>query len=430
MHYDPKEALARGEYLEALHWATWNLSHSPHNPTCHLDVLAALVMQDSARVPLENAYVLFDFYLASANFPAALAVLVMLGRIPHEHDDNLLHRFLETFGPSQSPTHGAPPLLGETTFDENDEEPPPSSIDDEEVIQGALHAWEMALQTLPALPPARGWRVPLFSAMSTDSLQNLLRKGEIRFLAPQDVIIRQSETDDSLFILVTGALEVLREESGIRRRLGYLRSGSFFGEMALVTRSPRFATVQAVETSLVLRIPWNLLEDMLSKDPALADELARYTRMRLLQNLLATSLLFKLLPKNAKLGVAAAFTPEFFNQGDVVVYEGKPSSGLYLVAAGEVDVISGGPDRILLARLSPGEVFGEISLIRESAATATVQVHSPTAVLLSLRRESFQKLAVQFPELLSHVYAVAVERSETTQRAKSESSLPAEDLLI
>ncbi len=432
MQYDPKEALAHGDGTEALHRATWNLTRQPQNPSFHLDLLAALVMRDPARVPVEGAFELFDFYLSSSNFPAALAVLVLLGRIPREHDDALLRRFLDTFGPSQPAGHGAPPAKTDRGPEEDDgEEIPLPSVDEEEVFQAALDAWKEARGKLPVLPPARGWRVPLFSAMSPDSLRDLLRKGEIRFLAPQDVVIRQGDTDDSLFVLVTGVLEVFREEDGIRRRLGYLRSGSFFGEMALVTRSPRFATVQALESSLVLRIPWNLLESMLGNDPALADELARYTRMRLLQNLLATSPLFRLLPKEAKLAVAGAFTPEFLQQGDVVVQEGKPSAGLYLVASGEMDVISGhGRDSLLLARLNAGEVFGEISLIRESAATATVQVHSPSAVLLALRREAFQKLAVQFPELLSHVYAVAVERSQHTERAKSEVSMPAEDLLV
>lgn len=432
MHHDPKEALARGDHLEALHLATWNLARHPQNPACHLDLLVALVLGAPDRTPPEGAYALFDFYLAGANFPAALAVLTLLGRIPREHDDELLRRFLNAFGPSQPPGHGTPPLVGEKkSADEEEEEIPPSSVDEDEVIDAALTAWKEAQGKLPALPPARGFKVPLFSAMSLESLKSLLRKGEIHLLAPQDIIIRQGDTDDSLFILVTGAMEVFREEGGIRSRLGYLRSGAFFGEMALVTRSPRFATVQAIEASLVLRIPWKLLESMLQKDPALADELARYTRMRLLQNLLATSPLFRLLPKDAKLAVAAAFTPEFLHQGDAVVREGKPSAGLYLVASGEMDVISGqGKEPLLLARLGPGEVFGEISLIRESAATATVQVHSPAAVLLALRRETFQKLAVQFPDLLSHVYAVAVERSQSTERAKSETSLPAEDLLV
>ena len=427
--FNPKEALAKGEPLEALHLATWRLGLSPSDPGAHLDLLAALSMNRPESVPLSCAQSLFNYYLSTANFSASLAVLVFLGRVPEELDDDLLTRFLKIFGPDQPTEHRAPPPV--SSMAEPDEEPPLSSIDEDEIIEAAKAAWEKACEQLTALPPAPGWKVPLFSAMGDKSLQAILRRGEITFHSPGDAVMRQGDTDNNLFILVSGTLEVFREEDDIRSRLGFLRSGSFFGEMALVTQSPRSASIVAQEPSVVLRVSWDLLESILELDPTLADELARYTRMRLLQNLMATSPLFKLLSREAKLAVAGAFIPVIFDQGEEVVTEGSPSEGLYLVASGEVDVITGkGENRTLLTTLGAGEVFGEISLIRESAATATVKVHSEGAVLLSLRRESFQTLAVQHPDLLSHVYQVAIDRSAHNERSRSEESLPAEDLLV
>ena len=429
MNVNPREALARGEHLEALHLATWRLGLTPQDAGAHLDLLAALSVCRPGKVPLACATRLFDFYLAAANFPASLAVLVFLGRVPEELDDNLTVRFLEAFGPDRPADHRPPPPAAAPP--EGDEEPPLSSVDEDEVVGAAVAAWEKAADSLPQLPPAPGWKVPLFSAMSPGSLQAILRKGEVTFHSVDDPVMRQGDTDSNLFILVSGLLEVYREEADIRSRLGFLRSGSFFGEMALVTQSARSASIAAREPSVVLRISWELLEGVLETDPSLADELARYTRMRLLQNLLATSPLFRLLSREAKLAVASAFVPEIFDAAAEVVHEGRPSEGLYLVASGEVEVSTGkGKDRIRLTTLAAGEVFGEISLIRESAATATVSVHSDGAVLLSLKREAFQKLAIQYPDLLSHVYSVAIERTAHTERARSEVSMPAEDLLV
>ncbi len=430
MRPNPREALARGEHLEALHLATWQLGLTPQDPGAHLDLLAALCVVRPAAVPVALGSRLFDCYLASANFPASLAVLVFLGRVPEELDDALTTRFLDTFGPARPSEHRPPPPVGAAPGGD-DEEPPLSSVDEDEVVAAALEVWEKAVDSLPVLPPAPGWKVPLFSAMGPESLQAILRQGEVTFHSVDDLVMRQGDRDSNLFILVSGLLEVFREEQDIRSRLGFLRSGSFFGEMALVTQSPRSASIAAREPSVVLRISWELLESVLEADPKLADELARYTRMRLLQNLLATSPLFKLLGREAKLAVAAAFVPEIFEAGAEVVREGMPSDGLYLVASGEVDVQTGkGKDLIRLTTLAAGEVFGEISLIREGAATATVKVHSEGAVLLSLKREAFQKLAVVYPDLLSHVYSVAIARTAHTERARSEVSMPAEDLLV
>ena len=429
MILNPREALAKGENFEALHLAAWKLGLAPSDPGAHLDMLAALSVCSPKRVPMACATKLFDYYLSTANFPASLAVLVFLGRVPEELDDNLTVRFLGTFGPDKPAEHRAPPPVAAAM--ETEEDPPLSSVDEDEIVAAAVTAWEKACGKLCTLPPAPGWKVPLFSAMGDKSLQSILRRGEVTFHSVDDLVMKQGDTDTNLFILVSGLLEVFREEQDIRSRLGFLRSGSFFGEMALVTQSARSASIAAREPSVVLRISWELLESVLETDPKLADELARYTRMRLLQNLLATSPLFKLLSREAKLAVASAFVPEIYDSGAEVVREGKPSDGLYLVASGEVDVNTGkGKDRMRLTTLTVGEVFGEISLIREGAATATVKVHSDGAVLLSLKRGAFQQLAVQYPDLLSHVYSVAIERTAHTERARSEVSMPAEDLLV
>src|SRR3972149_8510784 len=58
--------------------------------------------------------------------------------------------------------------------------------------------------------------------------------------------------------------------------------------------------------------------------------------------------------------------------GKELFREGDPGDGLFLVVAGEIDVIKRGPrgDRSL-ARLGPGEVLGEMSLIPPGARSAT-----------------------------------------------------------
>ncbi len=427
---DPKVALARGEVFEALHLATWKIGLFPADPFAHLDLLAALAICRPDSVPLECTEKLFDFFLSGSNFPAALAVLVHVSRVPKELDDGLLQRFLKTFGPSNPADRRAPPPAMSASS-ETDEEPPLSSIDEDELIDAAVTAWKDACPELVVLPPAAGYRVPLFQAMSESSLKQVLREGEIQVFETDAFVMRQGDTDSNLFILVSGVLEVFREDNDIRSRLGFLRSGTFFGEMALVTQSARSASIAACEPSVVLTISWPLLEKVLETDPELAGELARYTRMRLLQNLLATSPLFKLLSREAKMAVASAFSPVMYEAGSAVVEEGQPSDGLFLVASGEVEVLTRkGSERVLLTNLHAGDVFGEISLIREGAATATVRVVSDGAVLLTLRREVFQNLAVQYPDLLSHVYQVAISRSQDNERVHSEDSMPAEDLLI
>ncbi|MBC7803088.1 MAG: cyclic nucleotide-binding domain-containing protein [Candidatus Parcubacteria bacterium] len=68
--------------------------------------------------------------------------------------------------------------------------------------------------------------------------------------------------------------------------------------------------------------------------------------------------------------------------GKSLFREGDPGDGLFLVVAGEIDVIKRGPrgDRSL-ARLGPGGVLGEMSLITDDVRSATGRALVDTRVL-------------------------------------------------
>jgi CRP-like cAMP-binding protein len=58
-----------------------------------------------------------------------------------------------------------------------------------------------------------------------------------------------------LYIIVKGAVEVVREEGHGEAVLARLGPGEYFGEMALLARTTRNATVRALETTDLLSLP-------------------------------------------------------------------------------------------------------------------------------------------------------------------------------
>ena len=68
-----------------------------------------------------------------------------------------------------------------------------------------------------------------------------------------------------------------------------------------------------------------------------------------------------------------------FKAGTAVVQEGKMSGiGFFIISAGEASVRSGGRE---VARLGPGDHFGELALIGERERTATVTADTPLECL-------------------------------------------------
>jgi uncharacterized protein YhbP (UPF0306 family) len=66
-----------------------------------------------------------------------------------------------------------------------------------------------------------------------------------------DVIVRQGGPADKFFIVLSGAVELVRDE-GIEKTLAKLGQGQFFGEMAIMRDAPRSATVRAVEPTTLM----------------------------------------------------------------------------------------------------------------------------------------------------------------------------------
>ena len=102
--------------------------------------------------------------------------------------------------------------------------------------------------------------------------------------------------------------------------------------------------------------------------------------------------------------------------GDVIVRQGDAADRFYVVAEGAVGVTQvpdAGGDEVHLRDLGPGDVFGEIGLLRRSARTATVTASAP-GLLLALDADAFHDLVGSGPGLstrLLDLYRGAISRS-------------------
>jgi signal transduction histidine kinase len=99
---------------------------------------------------------------------------------------------------------------------------------------------------------------PVFTSVSdTRRLDALLAEGASieRMLDQDTVVVRQGEAGDSVFVIGLGSAEALLETGGgTELSLAVMGPGEVFGEMGVLERRPRSATVRAKEPSIVLEI--------------------------------------------------------------------------------------------------------------------------------------------------------------------------------
>jgi signal transduction histidine kinase len=99
-----------------------------------------------------------------------------------------------------------------------------------------------------------------------------------------EVLIRQGEMGDSAYVLLKGGLEVQKQSSQSVIKIDVRKPGDIVGEMALLARAPRAATVISQTDSEALRIPQQAFEDLLSSSPGAAMAVLHWVMGRLSQN--------------------------------------------------------------------------------------------------------------------------------------------------
>lgn len=86
----------------------------------------------------------------------------------------------------------------------------------------------------------------------------------------REILVRQGEAGDGLFVIQEGQLEILSESAGKETRLRVAGKGELIGEMAVFDRQVRSATVRALGEARVLTVDRKNFLRRINEDPSLA----------------------------------------------------------------------------------------------------------------------------------------------------------------
>jgi len=270
--------------------------------------------------------------------------------------------------------------------------------------------------------------VPLLSELSPEAFARILKEVIVRRLPHGAPIIKEGEPGHSFFLVASGRARVYSTDTlGKQTDLARLGEGAIFGELALVAAQPRLATVEVQGEADVLEMGTQALRAAAAELEQVAEALNRFTRDRLLKNLLATSPLFRAFSPQQRVDLARRFTGHDVAPGTDLIREGDVGRGLYVVLSGEVEVLKGEePFEQTLATLRAGDVFGEIALLRGTPAMATVRAARPSSVLF-LGREYFDRLVAALPEMRAFFENLTEERLREAEHVVGSDDLVEDD---
>jgi cAMP-dependent protein kinase regulator len=254
-------------------------------------------------------------------------------------------------------------------------------------------------------------RTPLFSDVSQESLVRLVSRVSLRELESGTVVYREGAPGDALYVIVEGAVEIFKEGPP-RVSQAMLGEGEFFGEIGLVSDTPRVSTAAALEATQLLVIDRTVVSELCDAEPGFLKVLLRFLRYRLIAPLLETSPLFAPFNDEERKAMAKRFQFLELESGAVLIEEGKRAPGLFVLLSGEAEVVRGKTEK--LATLGAGDVFGEMSLVTGRPAVGTVQT-TKKSFALEMPAARFTETVMMNPQVLEYVSELADQRERQNQ---------------
>jgi len=254
-------------------------------------------------------------------------------------------------------------------------------------------------------------RLPFLSRLEAPLRELVSRLFQERSFSFGDTIVAEGEEPDGMYVLADGTARALVLHEGKEITLARLQPGDWFGEISLLDRTKRTATVRASEPVSALWLDRIVFDALLELHPEIRDAFGDQARVEVLRRFLRTHASFEDLSLEAASAMYSELRPVEVTAGTVLIREGEPGGTMYLVEDGRLEATAtAGDSQRSIGFMRTGDIFGERSLVTGEACVATVRAITDTR-LLALDREAFQSLADRFPAFARRVNEEAAGRN-------------------
>lgn len=241
-----------------------------------------------------------------------------------------------------------------------------------------------------------------------DALLSHVQQADIDTFQAGETLCDEGELDDQVFVILSGKARVRRLGVG---ELAHLPPGTVVGEIASVTGTARTATVEAESEVKALSFQSKQLASLVKALPSVYVRLRETSRSRMLAQLMGPGSIFGNLGDGARAALFEQCLAITLPAGTEVISHGEVGRAMCIIASGFADVWvpKGESGEEVVARLGPGEVFGEMSLLYDRKASANVRA-TTVLTLFALDRSRFEKALADYPHARDRVLRLAESR--------------------
>ena len=249
--------------------------------------------------------------------------------------------------------------------------------------------------------------------LTAEEKQTLIDHGVVHSSTIGETLCIQGESDRRVFIIVMGEVEVSEGVDESQVVLAHLKRGEVFGEISALFDSPRISNVIATKPSVILIIPGEVFEKVITGRAELYDAILERYKLRLSETALRSTDLFRQLNKDALKILIDASSIAGIAKGGIIVKEGEVGDYFYIIIRGTARVSHDlGDGTINLALMNSGDYFGEWSVLTGAPRAATVSAVTRVD-MLRIERGILLEFIQNQPEVGERIDLIAHNRRES-----------------
>jgi CRP-like cAMP-binding protein/thioredoxin reductase/Fe-S-cluster-containing hydrogenase component 2 len=241
-------------------------------------------------------------------------------------------------------------------------------------------------------------KAPLLAGASEAQIRELLFFSKFHRIAPGEIVFRQNDFSESLYMILDGTLEVLtRGDDGAERSVTKMATGEYFGEMSLMSGRRRSGTVRALKEALLWEVGRKAMLKFIHMMPQAKHLIDRTFVVRAFQIYVFPHADYAVLSNIAERAEVLTF-----ERGAEIVREGDEGDSFFFLRSGKVKVYQTRNGReVIVAYLSAGQYFGEMALLTGEPRTASVRTIDRVEVI-RVSRADFLSCIESSPALKKH----------------------------
>ena len=228
----------------------------------------------------------------------------------------------------------------------------------------------------------------MFNGLDGNDQQIVINAMEIKDYQTGDLVIKQGDDGNELFIVDNGLLKCTQKRANLETEV-FLKNyepGGLFGELALMYNVPRAASITALEPSRLFALDRQTFNNIV--------KVSVMKQRERFEAFLEKIDILKDLNMSEKAKICDCLRTERFARGELVIKEKEIGDKFYLVQEGTAEAfkLDERGQEMRVFEYKENDYFGELALLGGNFRKASIRVTSEELVVASIDKESFKRL--------------------------------------